>query len=58
MNDHKRVKVDDLMSQGQVREITSSIPGKSGIVLVLALFFHLSLQTLGHSHSYENYFSE
>ena len=44
------------MFQGQIGEIPLLSPGKSGLFLILALFFHPSLPKIGHSHPVKNYF--
>ena len=47
-----------LMFQEQIGEFSFLSPGKLGLFLLLALFFHPSLPKIGHSHAVRNYFSE
>ena len=44
------------MFEGQIGEIAPLSPGKLGLFLILALFFHPSLPKIGHSHPVKNYF--
>ena len=46
------------MFQGQIGEIAPLSQGKLGFFLILALFFHPSLQKIGHFHPVKNYFFE